>query len=198
MNKQDKHVANRAQSLWDKRDLSPLVALCASATAAKLPEIWYFGGLGYHALGDKRKAIECWRKSIQINPRYAAPIRALSYELIESDPVGAAELFYMLVALNEANADDLTALGEIRIKQDRLGEAQRLLQKALDQEETNSLALMGMATLYAHVRDRGLTLEYLKKVLKTDDIDISDLHSDPEFEFLWSDKEFEEIVAQSA
>lgn len=65
-------------------------------------------------------------------------------------------------------------------------------------DQGNSLALMAMATVYAHVRDRSLTLQYLRKVIDTRDLDVSDLESDPEFEFLWHDKEFEQMVAQSA
>src|SRR5207249_4411978 len=112
---------------------------------------------------QKRRAIECWRRASQLNSDYAAPVRALAHELMASDPIGASEMFAALVAMNAAQAEDLTALGEIRIKQDRLGEAQRLLQKALDLDPENSLALMAMATVYAQVRDRALTLQYLQK-----------------------------------
>jgi hypothetical protein len=52
-----------------------------------------------------------------------------------------------------------------------------------------------MATLYAQVRDPSLTLEYLQKAAATEDVDLTDLSSDPEFEFLWHDAEFERIVS---
>lgn len=198
MNRPKKNLANKAKELWDQRKLDQLAALVASPAAAKVPEVWYYGGLASNALNQKRRAIECWRTACQLNTSYAAPVRALAHEIMESDPIGASELLASLVATNEAEADDLAALGEIRIKQDRLGEAQRLLQKALELDNNNSLALMAMATVYAHVRDRSLTLQYLQKVIDTRDLDISDLESDPEFEFLWHDREFEDLVAQSA
>jgi len=198
MNRQKKSTANKAKELWEHREMARLAALVASSVAAKVPEVWYFGGLVCNAMNQKRRAIEYWRTACQLNSSYAAPKRALAHEIMNGDPIGAAELFVSLVAMNEAEADDLAALGEIRIKQDRLGEAQRLLQKALELDQGNSLALMAMATVYAHVRDRSLTLQYLQKIIDTRDLDISDLESDPEFEFLWHDREFEQLVAKSA
>jgi Tfp pilus assembly protein PilF len=121
----------------------------------------------------------------------------LAFELAEKDPVGASELFHRLIGLNRAQADDLTALGEICIKQDRLSEAQRWLERALEMDKENSLALLSMATLYAHVRGHDLVLDYLRRVAQTGDIDLADLASDPEFEFLWHDREFEEIVSEN-
>ncbi len=124
-------------------------------------------------------------------------IRALAYELTEQSPGDSAELFYNLIGLQKANADDFTCLGEIRIKQDRLGEARRWLDQALRLEPDNSLALVALATLYAQVRDPAFALDYLQKAADTDDVDLSDLKSDPEFEFLWHDKRFEKIVAST-
>jgi len=40
-------------------------------------------------------------------------------------------------------------------------------------------------------------LDYLRRVAQTGDIDLADLASDPEFEFLWHDREFEEIVSEN-
>ncbi|MCI0639094.1 MAG: hypothetical protein L0Y72_31695 [Gemmataceae bacterium] len=198
MNKQRKTLAAKAETLWNKRDLPTLSKLCDLPHASKIPEVWFFSGLARNALGNKRGAVECWRRAIELDAQNDAAVRALAFELVNSDPVSAAELFNNLVGMNQANADDLTALAEIRIKQDRLGEAQRLLDKALKLDGKNSLALLAMATLYAQVRDKALALEYLKKVVDADQIDISELERDPEFEFLWSDREFERIVAQSA
>ncbi len=198
MNKQAKSLAAQAKKLWNKRDLQGLVTLWSRANAKTVPEVWFYAGLAFNGLNNPRKAIECWRQTLQLDHFYEDPIRALAYELKESNPLGAADLFSQLVAMNQATADDLTALGEIRIRQDRLGEAQKLLEKALEWEPDNSLALIAMATVYAHVRDRNLAIEYLRKVLKCGDLDISNLQNDPEFEFLWSDREFEKLVAQSA
>jgi predicted Zn-dependent protease len=119
----------------------------------------------------------------------------LAYELKEQAPVDAAELFNRLVELQRANADDFTSLGEIRVKQDRLGEAQRWLEKALRLEPGNSLALLALATLYAQVRDPALALDYLQKAADTEDVDLADLAGDPEFEALWHHPKFEEIVS---
>src|SRR5207245_200587 len=107
------------------------------------------------------------------------------------------ELFYHLVGLRQANADDFTCLAEIRIKQDRLGEARRWLEQALQLEPNNSLALLALATLYAQVRDSSLALDFLQKAADTEDVDLSDLACDPEFEFLWHDPKFEKIVKES-
>ncbi len=135
------------------------------------------------------------RKAKDLDPRCEAAIRALAYELVDQAPVEAAQLFGQLDGLQRANADDYTSIGEIRIRQDRLGEARRWLEHALKLEPENSLALLAMATLYAHVRDSSLTLHYLDKAAETEDIDLSDLLSDPEFEFLWHDPKFERIVS---
>ncbi len=54
---------------------------------------------------------------------------------------------------------------------------------------------MAMATLYAQVRDPALALEFLQKAAKTDEIDLSDRASDPEFEILWHDPRFQKLVS---
>jgi tetratricopeptide (TPR) repeat protein len=189
-----KDAVAQAATLWDQRDHRGLVRLAAAPTSATRPEVLYYAGLAYNALNKRREAIECWRKAERLKPDYHPAVRALAYELTDRDPVEASELLYRLYAAGEADADDLTSLAEIRIKQDRLGEAQRLLRQALELDKDNSLALLAMATLYAQVRGRDLALDYLKKAAQTKDVDLSDLDSDPEFEFLWHDKEFTKIV----
>jgi tetratricopeptide (TPR) repeat protein len=193
----EKQIGKNAQKYWDERDFAALVRLCPSPRGGKSLEVLYFAGLAYHALDKKREAIECWRRARELFPEDEHAIRALAFELAEKDPISAADLFYHLIGLNRAQPDDLTALGEICIKQDRLTEAQRWLERALEQDQQNSLALLSMATLYAHVRGRDLALDYLRKAADTGDIDLSDLASDPEFEFLWHDAEFERIVSQN-
>ena len=49
--------------------------------------------------------------------------------------------------MQRANADDFTCLGELRIKQDRLGEARRWLEQAVRLEPDNCLALLALAML---------------------------------------------------
>ena len=190
-----KTLAKRATQYWEDRSLEELVQLSNEPGANKDPEVLYFVALALNARNKKREAIECWRKAQDLDPQHENAIRALAYELTEQAPVDSAELFYRLVGLQRANADDFTSLGEIRIKQDRLGEARRWLDHALKLEPNNSLALLAMATLYAQVQDRSLTLDYLEKTANTQDIDLSDLAYDPQFEFLWHDSKFEKIVA---
>ncbi len=194
MVKNKKSLAKRAQQYWEHRDLPALLHLYQTPGAQKVPEVLYFVGLALNARNQRREAIECWRKAKALDPRYENAIRAFAYELTEQAPADSAELFYLLVGLQRANADDFTCLGEIRINQDRLGEARRWLEHALKREPENSLALLAMATLYAQVRDRFLALDFLQKAANTKDIDLSDLGSNPEFEFLWHDPEFEKII----
>ena len=52
-----------------------------------------------------------------------------------------------------------------------------------------------MASLYAQVRDGALAVQFLQRAAAADDIDMTDLASDPEFEFLWHDPQFEEVIA---
>ncbi len=195
MVKQEKALAKRAKEYWEDRDLSALENLRRAPGAAKVPEVLYFVGLALNALNKRREAIECWRMARVLDPQNENALRALAYELLEQAPGEAAELFYHLVGLQRANADDYTCLGEIRIKQDRLGEARRWLEQALRLQPDNSLALLALATLYAQVRDPALALDFLQKVADTEDIDLSDLASDPEFEFLWHNPKFEKIVS---
>jgi tetratricopeptide (TPR) repeat protein len=195
MIKPGKVLARRAKTYWERRDLSALEKLRREPGAASNAEALYFVGLGLNALNRRREAIECWRQARHVAPTNEHAIRILAYELMDQAPVDAAELFYQLVGLQRANADDFTCLGEIRIKQDRLGEARRWLEQALRLEPQNSLTLMALATLYAQVRDRSLALDFLQKVADTEDIDLSDLASDPEFEFLWHDPKFEKLVS---
>jgi tetratricopeptide (TPR) repeat protein len=192
---QEKALAKQAKSYWDDRNLSALENLRQQPSAAAVPEVLYFAGLGLNALNKRREAIECWRKARELDPTFAQAVRALAYELMDQAPVEASELFQHLVGLRIANADDFASLGEIRVKQDRLGEARRWLDEALRLDPQNSLALLALATIYVQVRDPGLALEYLKKAAKTGDVDLSDLASDPEYEFLWHNREFERIVS---
>jgi tetratricopeptide (TPR) repeat protein len=192
-----KTLAKRAGKYWEDRSLEALVQLRDEPGAKKDPEVLYFVALALNARNKKREAIEYWRKAQDLNPQYEDAIRALAYELTEQAPVESAEFFYRLVGLQRANADDFTSLGEIRIKQDRLGEARRWLDHALKLDPNNSLALLAMATLYAQVQDRSLTLDYLERTAKTEDIDLADLAYDPQFEFLWHDPKFEKIVSSN-
>jgi tetratricopeptide (TPR) repeat protein len=195
MVKQENALAKRARTYWENRDLSGLEALRREPSAKNVPEVLYFVGLALNAVNKRREAIECWRKARELDPQHENAIRTLAYELIEQSPVEAAELFYRLVGLDRANADDFTCLGEIRLKQDRLGEARRWLDQALRLNPQNSLALLALAALYAQVKDPALALDYLQKAADTEDIDLSDLASDPEFELLWHHPKFEKIVS---
>src|SRR5437868_1732212 len=143
MSKTASSIAHLAKRYWDDRNLDALTGLCSSAQGAHEPAAQYFGGLAYHARGDRRGAIECWRSAMALKPSYHPPIRALAYEMNDQeDFIDAAELFQRLIRLGKATADDLTALGEIRIKQDRLGEARRLLEHAVEIDPRNALACL--------------------------------------------------------
>ena len=100
--------------------------------------------------------------------------------------------------MRKANADDFTCLGEMFIRQDRLREARAWLQKAIDLDPGNTLALLGLASLYAQVKDPSLALRYLKRAADTEEVDLSDVASDPEFEFLWDDPTFEQLVSTNS
>jgi Tfp pilus assembly protein PilF len=195
MIRQEKALTKRAKKYWDDRNVSALAKLRSEPGVDRIPDVLYFIGLALNARNQRREAIESWRKATALDPQNEKAIRTLAYELLEQAPVDAAELFYHLVGMERANADDFTCLAEIRIKQDRLGEARRWLEQALRLEPKNSLALVALATLYAQVRDPSLALDFLQKAADTEDIDLSDLAGDPEFEFLWHDPKFEEIVS---
>jgi len=195
MLKQQRSLAKRAEKYWDERDPASLEKLRRAPGASKVSEVQYFIGLALNALNQRRDAIECWRKARDLDPKNENATRALAYELLEQAPVNAADLFYELYASRQANADDLTCLGEIHVKQDRLGEARGWLERAIHLDPENSLALLAMATLYAQVRDSSLALDYLQKAAETDDIDLSDIASAPEFEFLWQDPRFKRIAS---
>src|SRR5205807_132506 len=113
MVKEQRALAKRAEDLWAKRDLEGLKGLWSSGSARKVPQVLYYAGLALNALNKKREALQCWRRATELDPGYDAPFRALAYELAESSPASAAELFYHLVGSERANADDLTALAEI-------------------------------------------------------------------------------------
>ncbi len=195
MAKQEQRLVKRAKEYWERRELSALENMQKEEGAAEIPEVLYFVGLALNALNKRRDAIKCWRKATELDPNNETAIRTLAYELMEQAPVDAAELFYRLVGSERANADDFTCLGELFIKQDRLKEAHRCLDRARRLEPENSLALLALATLYAQVRATSDALAFLQKVAATEEIDLSDLASDPEFECLWDDPKFEKIVS---
>jgi tetratricopeptide (TPR) repeat protein len=189
-------AAQQAKRLWDRRDLQGLVDLCSSDGGLRDARTNYYGGLAYHALNDKRKAMDCWREAMNLNPSYPEPIRALAYELMErEDLIDAAQLFQDLMRLRKATPDDLAALGDVCIKQGRLAEARKFLEEALEAEPENALALVAMATANAHMRNGDGALAFLRRAAETNELDLSDLDSDPAFHFLWRSPEFERIVA---
>ena len=150
-------IARLARRLWDGRKLDALVELCSSEEGLRDPKAKYYGGLAFHAKNESGKHGSS-REAMRLNPSYAEPIRALAYELLErEDFIDAAELFQHLIRLGKATPDDLTALGEIAIKQDRLAEARKVLDQALEADPGNALALVAMATVNAHMRNRGRT-----------------------------------------
>ncbi len=195
MVKQERSLARQAKQFWDKRDFAKLDELRQAPGAAKNPEVLYFAGLALSALNNRRAAIECWRKASELDPQGEQSVRALAYELAEQAPSDAAGLFAQLAAAQRATADDLTCLGEIRIKQDRLREAHDCLKRALDLDPDNSLAMVALAALYTQVGDRALALEFLQKAAATGNVDLADLSSDPEFEFLWREPTFEKMIS---
>jgi tetratricopeptide (TPR) repeat protein len=197
MVKQEQRLAKRAKDYWERRDLSALENLQKQDGAGKVPEVLYFVGLALNALNKRREAIRCWRQATELDPRNEDATRTLAYELLEQAPVDAAELFYRLVGSQRANADDFTCLGEICLKQDRLKEAYRWLEQARRLEPENSLALLALATLYAQVGDASFALDFLQKAADTEELDLSDLASDAEFELLWGNPRFENIVARN-
>lgn len=190
-----KRLAQRALVLWENRDLHALEKLRRQSGASEVSRVQYFAGLALNALNRRREAIECWRKAEALDPRNEDAIRTLAYELLEQAPLDAAELFYRLVGLNRANADDFTCLGEIRIKQDRLGEAHRWLKRAIELEPKNGLALLALATLYVQVGDPSLALDHLQRAADTEGVDFADMESDPQFESLWNNATFQRMVS---
>src|SRR5438105_4648828 len=124
------NLGQKTRRHWQARNLSALEKLRRAPGASKSPDVQYYVGLAMNALNKRREAIACWRKARSLDPQYGDATRALAYELLDEAPVDAAELFYQLVGSQRANADDFTCLGEIRIKQDRLGEARRWLGQA--------------------------------------------------------------------
>ncbi len=139
--------------------------------------------------------MECWREAMRLNPAYAEPIRALAYEMTaREDFIDAADLFQQLIQLRKATPDDLTALGEICIKQGRLADARKLLDQALKADPVNALALVALATANAHMRNDVAALELLHRAAETNELDLSDLDSDPAFQFLWGNREFEALT----
>ncbi len=196
MAKQTISAAARAKHLWDRRELEALKKLCRTVEGREDARVQYYGGLAHHAAGRKRDAIDCWRQSMSLKPNYDAPIRALAHEFEHEELyIEAVPLLTTLDRLGKATADDLTLLGEIRIKQDRLAEARQYLERALELEPENSLSLLSMANLFAHWRDRSSTLQYLKRVAAIADMDMTDLADDPVFEFLWPDSTFKRLIA---
>ena len=195
MAKATNSIAQQATQLWDERDLQGLVELCSSDAGRHDAKVMYFSGLAYHALNEKRKAMDCWREAVNLKTCYSEPIRALAYELMaREDLIDAAELFQNLMRLGKAAPDDLTAFGEICIKQGRLAEARKTLEQALESEPANALALVAMATANAHMQNRDAALKFLRRAVETNELDLSDLNSDPAFHFLWGNQEFEELV----
>ena len=69
------------------------------------------------------------------------------------------------------------------------------MEQALEAEPTNALALVAMATTNAHMRNRDAALAFLRRAAETNELDLSDLDSDPAFHFLWHSPEFEQIVS---
>ncbi len=189
-------VARLARRLWDRRDLGALVELTADEAGSRDPTALYYAGLAFHARNNRRRAVECWREAMRLKPTYAEPVRALAYEMAaREDFIDAADLFQQLIRLRKATPDDLTALGEICIKQGRLADARKFLDQALEAEPANALALVALATANAHMRNDAAALELLRRAAETDEVDLSDLDSDPAFQFLWHIPEFEAIIS---
>jgi tetratricopeptide (TPR) repeat protein len=200
MQKQQKqrNLAKRARKFWEQRDLSALESLRREPQAETVSEVQYFLGLALYALNKRRDAIQCWRRATELDPRNEDATRTLAYELVAEAPSEAEGLFFFLVGMQRATADDFTCLGEMFIRQDRLREARAWLQKAIDLDPHNTLALLALASLYAQVKDPSLALGYLKQAVETEEVDLSDVASDPEFEFLWDDPTFEQLVSANS
>lgn len=190
-----KGLAAQAKKLWEARDMAALHALRRKPGADKSPEVLYFLGLAYNASNQLREAIQCWRKASQLSPPSEDAIRALAFELADQAPVRAAELFWQLIGMRRANADDYACLGEICIKQGRLAEANQWLTRALELDPENSLALLALATLNVQMTNWDLALTHLRKVAALDDLDLTDLAFDPAFELLWDDPRFRKVVS---
>jgi tetratricopeptide (TPR) repeat protein len=188
-------AARLARRLWEERNLDALAELASAEASSRDPKVLYYGGLAFHARNNKRRAVECWREAARLAPAYADPVRALAYEMTERENfIDASDLFQQLIHSGKATPDDLTALGEICIKQGRLAEAKKLLDAALESEPANALALLALATANAHMRNETAALELLRRAAETEELDLTELDSDPTFQFLWGVPEFEAIM----
>jgi tetratricopeptide (TPR) repeat protein len=190
-------LAGQARRLWQKAKLSRLVELCQSPRGAKNPEVLYYGGLAYSGLNDPVRAIKCWHNAVNLRPTYDRVLRSLAYAFSDwGAPAFANHYLQRLVELGAATSDDLTLLGENLVKLNDLSRARQWLQKALQEDADNTLALLALASVYVRLGESQRALTLLKRVAESRDLDMPSLRGDPDFKPLADNREFLALTSE--
>jgi tetratricopeptide (TPR) repeat protein len=110
----------------------------------KHAEFYFELGSACYKVGDPTEAVHWLEEALRRRKRYPAALRELSATLLLADDLPkAAEIGRQTIAMQPADTEALTNLGNIYLRQGRISEAQVVLQRALslnaDLPEANNL-----------------------------------------------------------
>jgi tetratricopeptide (TPR) repeat protein len=123
--------------------------------------------------GNHPRAIEEYRKALEIDPHLAGAHRALGVALMNNAPDEAARAeakqhFERELALNPIDAHSEYQLGEIHWRENRPDEARKHFARAVDLYPNFTDALIAMGKMSTARGEPEKAVEYLKRALKVD------------------------------
>lgn len=164
----EKSYSKQAKAYWLANRFLDAIAL--TTLGRNEADVWYYAGKSHKDLNSDDSAIDCWRKTLQIDPDHEDALRSLAWQTHEIDiyHTEVTNCLLKLTRIGKANGDDLTLLGEMYLKTNSFTEAHHWLREALSVGTKNeSLTYLDLATLHAK-----LAIEYLQLCEDCADLDL--------------------------
>ncbi len=117
----------------------------------KSGKVQYFLGGSYQATGELKKAEDCYRKAIELDPHQAPYYTALASLIRKENPSNLSEPILLLkkaIALNPSDEEGKLALASCFGLEGKLGEAQALLEQVVRVDPASRRAHTALAKIY--------------------------------------------------
>jgi tetratricopeptide (TPR) repeat protein len=119
----------------------------------KSSRVQYFLGGSYQAMGKLKKAEDCYKKAIALNPREASYYTTLASLIEKENPADLAEPVHLseqALALRPTDLEGRLILASCSERQGKLAEAQQWLEEAVASNPDSHNAHVALARVYYH------------------------------------------------
>jgi tetratricopeptide (TPR) repeat protein/glycosyltransferase involved in cell wall biosynthesis len=131
------------------------------------PTANYNLGLSYHRLNKLSEAEQCYKKTLQINPKNIDALNNLGVIYISlNKKVEALEYYNRAIGINKNNANTLNNLGNLFSSDGNFAEAEKNYKKAIQVDQFNPLYLFNLADCLLKQKKYDESIAELEKAIK--------------------------------